>query len=66
MAFPHIPAGAAEGKTLRMNGQRFALPAAPQDLSVEGQAQALLAHLLGLCGTWDQPSRRGEQRKPAR
>src|SRR5690606_9326998 len=32
MAFPHIPAGAADGKTLRMNAQRFALPAAPQDL----------------------------------
>lgn len=57
MAFPHIPAGAAEGKTLRMNAQRFALPAAPQDLSVDGQAQALLAHLLGLCGMWDQTSR---------
>lgn len=56
-AFPYIPAGAAEGNTLRMNAQRFALPAAPQDLSVEGQAQALLAHLLGLCGTWDQTSR---------
>ena len=57
MAFPHIPAGTAEGKTLRMNAQRFALPATPQDLSVAGQAQALLAHLLGLCGTWDQTSR---------
>ncbi|MEO3388171.1 hypothetical protein [Mesorhizobium sp. CAU 1741] len=57
MAFPHIPAGAVEGKTLRMNAQRFALPALPQDLSVDGQAHALLAHLCGLCGTWDQTSR---------
>jgi len=59
-ACPSFPCAVIESGmlTLRMNRQRFALPAVPsQDMSVDGQFDALLDHLLRLCPTWDQLSR---------
>jgi len=59
-AWPSFPCAVIEDSagTLRMNRQRFALPAVPpQDMSVDGQFDALLDHLLRLCPTWDQLSR---------